>query len=190
MLLDRQRGAGILVDGEQYGRLEGETPLSFINRVRDDHNAWKASQEAEKTREERDRQDRRREATDRYNSPEFKPKSLVQTVEESLAATIEAKVNELATSCDQLQKEYDRASHIATCQWERLRRTQKELSHARRLLKELEQYDDSESEVSKEMGRDLSEQVGQGEPPGGDRVVEENGAVVRSTGSTEIDPGD
>jgi chromosome segregation ATPase len=170
-----------------YVRQEGETPLAFISRVRDQHTLW---------REEVERKNRQaaKEASKAANSSPSSGSTNnrsrdnlngitknVQTVEDNLEAAIESQVTGLRRQVSRLEDEIKELEHTIKDKNFQCGRAMRELAIAERFLDELRAQ-----KANTEMGTDLSGQV-RGESDGRQELGQSDDPLQSSTGSAERD---
>jgi hypothetical protein len=171
---DAHRMTGVEVDGIAYAKQEGETPLAFITRVREEASARRASEEAKKANEER----RNRVVLESsHRGQESKRTSsrideFVQEKQESLVSSLSNQERNLSLTLKQLTAKRELLNDQLNKVVEEISKVTKEVILARKFIKELTSGCDT-PENNNKMGGHLDAEVGVGQG-GGDSLGEPN----------------
>lgn len=167
-----------------------ERPYEFIQRVRSQYGAWYAEQSYKADREARAIQDSRREEDNKPAPAGETLTKVVQGTEESLEVILQAKVDVLRKRRENLVAVRERANKEELVATFAIHDIDRELTTAERFLKELQEVDANQPEVSQEVGGDIREEVGHGEPRGSSRVGSSSGPGVGGQEGEGPDTGD
>lgn len=166
-----------------------ERPFEFIQRVRREYGAWYSEQSYKADREARAIQDRRREED---NKPTYVGEALSKTVQEteaSLEVILESKVAVLRERRANIVVVRERANDEAATATQAITDIDRELAKAEKFLKELKEVDEDQRKIPQEVGTDIREEVGHGEPRSSSGVDETGSPVVGGEEGEGRDPG-
>lgn len=145
---ERARMAGCELDGQWYPKRPGESPMDFIERVRGEHNAWKASQEIEKARTARNVEVGNSRGSDRSDSANYISVPSVQAPKKSLVETIKSQVAEQREEYATLIVKREKVEEALTILNGQIKEVESEIELAEDFLSQLEKKNESTSETS------------------------------------------